>query len=799
MNRHLLPIVLGLLTAAHAALAAPPKIITNGTPLEGTMRLEMQGDIPSALVDGADRFLLDQIAKSAQRRTASWKADFSSPEKYPSAMEANRSSLAHVLGLRDPRIAPVALELLATTAQPARVGQSPAFQVFAVRWPAFADVHGEGLLLVPTGRAKVADVIAIPDSDQTPEMLVGLTPGVAPESQFARRLAESGCRVLVPVLVDRSIHKHRNARYSNREYIYRAAFELGRHLIGYEVQKVLAGVDFFVHDRDKSPTKIGVVGYGDGGMLALYAGALDPRIDAVCVSGYFGPRENVWQEPLDHNVFGLLERFGDAEVAAMSTAPRALIVEVARSPEVVIPPGLGGGPGKIATPAIAAVQQELARALRLVPPALLPNTQMELAVSGDGNGPFGSRGALRLLLDALIKDAPRVGDERHPPAFATAGRSRLLQDGARLAALGETPKAVSSISLDPQARQAAQVHELERHNLWLLDQSANVRKEFFAKLDVSSLEKFQQTIEPYRTYYYDEVIGRFDLPLLPPHVRTRKTYDEPKWTGYEVVMDVWPDLIAYGILVLPKDLKAGERRPVVVCQHGLEGRPQDVIAGGNRLYSEFASKLAEQGFITFAPENLYLFGDHFRSLQRKANSIKKSLFSLIVPQHQQIVDWLSTLPFVNPRRIAFYGLSYGGKSAMRIPPLVKNYCLSICSGDFNEWIWKNASIGNNYSYMGTGEYEIYEFDLGSSFNYAEMAALIAPRPFMVERGHFDGVAPDEQVAYEFAKVRFLYEAKLGIGDRCELEWFNGPHMIHGQGTYDFLHKHLYWPVRAGGR
>jgi dienelactone hydrolase len=775
MNRHLLSVVLGLLLAAHAAIAAPPKIITNGPPLEGTARLEMQGDIPSALVDGADRFLLDQIAKSADRRTASWKADFSSPEKYPSAMDANRRRLAHILGLRDPRIAPDALELLGTTAQPALVGQSPAFQVFAVRWPAFADVHGEGLLLVPTGRAKVADVIAIPDSDQTSEMLVGLAPGIREESQFARRLAESGCRVLVPVLVDRSIHKHRNARYSNREYIYRAAFELGRHLIGYEVQKVLAAVDFFVHDAGKSPTKIGVIGYGDGGMLALYAGALDPRIDAVCVSGYFGPRENVWQEPLDHNVFGLLEQFGDAELAGM-IAPRKLIVDDARSPEVVIPPGLGGGPGRVTTPALDDVHAEAHRAVSLAF-AMKPKNKSWFEVESTPdvfNGPFLSLPSRHKLLTAL---APQ----------------------AKLAPLGKAPEATPSFHSDPQGRQAAQVHELERHNLWLLDQSANVRKDFFAKLDVSSLEKFQQTIEPYRTYYYDEVIGRFDLPLLPPHVRTRKTYDEPKWTGYEVVMDVFPELIAYGILVLPKDLKAGERRPVVVCQHGLEGRPQDVIAGGNRLYSEFASKLAEQGFITFAPENLYLFGDRFRSLQRKANPIKKSLFSLIVPQHQQIVDWLSTLPFVDSRRIAFYGLSYGGKSAMRIPPLVKNYCLSICSGDFNEWIWKNASIGNNYSYMGTGEYEIYEFDLGSTFNYAEMAALIAPRPFMVERGHFDGVAPDEQVAYEFAKVRFLYEAKLEIGDRCELEWFNGPHMIHGQGTYDFLHKHLNWPKRAGGR
>ena len=96
---------------------------------------------------------------------------------------------------------------------------------------------------------------------------------------------------------------------------------------------------------------------------------------------------------------------------------------------------------------------------------------------------------------------------------------------------------------------------------------------------------------------------------------------------------------------------------------------------------------------------------------------------------------------------------------MRIPPLVKNYCLSICSADFNEWVGKNASTRSPYSYVWGGEYEIFEWDLGNTFNYAEMAALIAPRPFMVERGHFDGVAPTKP-SPEFAKVRRLYEAQL---------------------------------------
>jgi hypothetical protein len=94
--------------------------------------------------------------------------------------------------------------------------------------------------------------------------------------------------------------------------------------------------------------------------------------------------------------------------------------------------------------------------------------------------------------------------------------------------------------------------------------------------------------------------------------------------------------------------------------------------------------------------------------------------------------------------------------------------------------------------MFTGEYDMPEFNLGHTFNYAEMASLIAPRPFMVERGHHDGVSIDEWVAYEYAKVRRLY-ARLRLPDRTAIEFFNGPHSIYGNQTFQFLHHHLRWP------
>jgi hypothetical protein len=269
--------------------------------------------------------------------------------------------------------------------------------------------------------------------------------------------------------------------------------------------------------------------------------------------------------------------------------------------------------------------------------------------------------------------------------------------------------------------------------------------------------------------------------------------DEPKWTGYAVQLPVWPEVVASGVLLLPKNLKPGERRPVVVCQHGLEGRPDEVVNPKIKSpYNAFGAQLADLGYIVYAPQNPYIGHDAFRILQRKANPLKASLFAVIVRQHERTLRWLASLPQVDPARIAFYGLSYGGKTAMRVPALLKGYCLSICSADFNEWAVKCTNIDRQYSYMFTVEYDMYEFGLAERFNYAEMAGLIAPRPFQVERGHKDMVAPDEWIGYEYAKVKRLYDS-LGLSDRTDIAYFNDGHKIDGKGTFAFLARHLGWP------
>ncbi|PHS10436.1 MAG: hypothetical protein COA78_11260 [Blastopirellula sp.] len=734
-------------------LAAPPALPFASEPLN------WEGDIASKMIDSLDQFLLNQIDHADTTRASHWNRDTSSVAAYEKSVDKNRTSLINKLGINQPRASAKQFNIVSAIGQSAAIAENDHIEVFEVTWPVVDQIQGKGLMVVSKSGKPKASVIVIPDCEQTPEELLGLTAS-STASPLILKLVDAGCSVLIPQLIDRKmVEVRRNRNITRRELLHRVSFVLGRTLTGYEIQKTQAAIDIFSQQNSGIP--IGIFGYGEGGSLALYTAAIDKRVSATVVSGYFNSRNKIWNEPLDRMVFGLLSEFSDADLASM-VAPRTLIIEAADAPQVTLP-SQGGAPAEIKTPELSVVRAEVDKANRLL-------------------GPLAKKQRIQ-----LIEQPKNFGDSTTTSAFATA----LL---VKLSTAISPSKLTSLRSTDPANRVDAMYAEIDRHNQALLVESPYTRAEFMKNLKFDSPEAYQQSSAVYRDYFRTQTIGDFEKPLLPANPRMRLFLETEKWTMYEVVLDVFDEVFAYGLLTIPKDMKPDEKRPVIVCQHGLEGRPQSVIGEEKfSAYKAYAVQLAERGFITFAPQNPYIFTDRFRTLQRKANPLGKTLFSIIVPQHQQITNWLGELPIVDADRIAFYGLSYGGKTAMRVPALVDNYCLSICSADFNDWVWKNASSRSRYSYLFTGEYEIFEWNLGSTFNYSEMAALIAPRPFMVERGHFDGVAPDERVALEYAKVRHIYAAKLGLANKTEIEFFVGPHSINGKKTYDFLHKHLNWP------
>jgi dienelactone hydrolase len=746
--------------------------------------------------DGIVEFLRQRTKEVARERAQLWHWDYYSAEAYEKSVAPHRNQLRKIIGAVDPRVSPVALDIVAHPEEPAEVARGQNYKIMEVRWPVFdaADfgqcgMQAEGLLLEPAGPPR-AHVIAIPDADWTPEMLAGLADGVPARAQFARRLAENGCQVLVPMLINRedTFSGNPEIRMTNephREFIYRIAYELGRHVIGYEVQKVLAAVDWLTRHDPK--TRIGAMGYGEGGLIAFYAAALDERIDATVVSGYFDERENISAEPIYRNIWGLLREFGDAEIASL-IAPRTLIVEACMGPEVNGPPPAAGRSnmacpvGRLTTPPIESVRREAERTRVIFAPfgagelvngawKYSANSHFRLIEREGGTGLPGGEETINALLGALGVQGP-------------------------LAASSDPPQR-SRKGTDPQSRMHSQFDQMVAFTEGLGKRAHERRAEFWSRADSSSPQRWVESTRPLRDEIWNEIFGRMPDPSMPPDVRTRLVYNTPELIGYEVLMDVWRGVNAYGVLLLPKDLKPGERRPVVVCQHGLEARVQEVADPGfdSQFYRQWAVSLTKMGFVTYSPQNPFFGAERFRAIYHLGHPLKLQMFSFVLGQHQQMLNWLSQEPYVDPERIGFYGMSYGGKTAMRVPPLLDRYALDICSGDFNDLLWSMTDVDSRGVFPFDDSYDLYEFNAVNVINYAEMACLMAPRPYMAEHGWQDGGDPvktNESIGAEFVLVQHFYE-RMGIADRLAIEFFEGPHTINGKGTFEFLRKQLRLP------
>jgi dienelactone hydrolase len=767
------------------------------TLLPNTEPFGLQGDISYHILNEAHLFVEKKIQESVRNRQAYWKRDFTSRQSYEASVEPNRKRLRKSLGIDEKeairtnynlglpdRKPATSMERFAHDRDSIVVAETSRYRIYQVRWPVLNRIYGEGLLIEPKGKA-TASVIAIPDADQTPEQLMGLSPGIEVRSQFARQLAEDGVRVLIPVLIDRSSVFPGEAKgQTRREWLYRQSYHMGKHLIGFEVQKVSAAVDWFERTYG-SNENVGVAGYLEGGLIAFYVAALDPRIDVTLVSGYFQARENVWNEPIYRNVWGLLKEFGDAEIATL-IAPRPLIVEFSNIPEIwdgkkFDSAGIykyTGYKGHLKTPDFSEVTTEFNRIAKLLNPDFR-NCQLV----SDGKQPvaFGSKGAL----DAFLN---KIGRENRLPV------SSEIPIDTRKSFSAADRQFRQAKEIDDHVQSLLKISDFERNNFFLYKVMPELASRTWSTRSYHpyiSPEPFVEKSKPYRAIFQKEIIGEFEDKLSELKPQSRKIYDQVKFAGYEVVLQVFDGFSAAGILLVPKDIQAGEKRPVVVVQHGRNGVPAHVIEGGTS-YNDIGARLAEQGFIVFAPYGIYNGEDRYRWLNRKANVLQKTLFSFVLAQHRQILKWLSMQAFVDQSRIAFYGKSYGGEMAMRIPSVLEGYCLSVCSGDFGDWSRKVADTYYHNSFMNTIEWEMPYFNMGSTFSYAEMAYLIVPRPFMVERGHDDLVQPDEWVAYEYAKVKYLYD-RFNLADKTEIEYFNGGHASKNEGVFEFLHKHLNWP------
>lgn len=728
-----------------------PLLPLKQAPWPKAMTYPQSGNIYAVQLQEENSYWLKEIAATPHLRDEVWHPDFSSVAAYQRSISKHRQSLRDMLGLLQRPPARAASTVLAPA--PLRVED--------LTLEIDQDFQSRALLFAPSGPITGAAVI-IPDADESCEEFAGIVEGNS-AAPWLTSLLEKQLVVCVPVTVERKADYPLGEELrgfvalDRRKLLFRLGFIVGRTLVGLEVDQVLALKDYISKRFSIADSRIALAGIGQGAMTAFYAAAADPRVWGAVVINYLEKRESCWQEPADRMLYGQLSEFGDAEVAAL-IAPRPLIVAFA--------PG-----DPISTDS---VNDEVTRATRFY-------------------------AGLQRSHELMVTQAPRN------QLMETAATQLVARVGAKQG----TSTIEIRVGIPKERIQAVRDSHFEKLRDYLrrLDAASDQTREDYWKLLTTPASERAAKAEQMRTELAALVgsIGGTEIPLEP---RTKLIRITDKFTAYEVLLDAVPGVHAYGQLLVPRG-KPG-RKPVVICQHGLGGKPGDMTGLQSdpfSIYRSLGMHLANLGYVVFAPYmNVPVRQeDLIEPLVRMAAALGKMRTSLELTKLHRIVDFLQSLPDVDPGHIGYYGLSYGGYAAMWMPPLEPRIKASIISGNFNDRRAKlteeNAVFyvppggGGPYfnaSYLRNPTEDMYNWNLLNRFTDRELIASMWPRSVCVEFGEHDPTTTPQWHEHAWKEVT-EYKAAWdleGLNETVVRVHYDGVHEIHGIGTFDFLNRWL---------
>lgn len=282
-------------------------------------------------------WLNEQLDGAPAERARYWKQDFSSPAGYERSITTARADWARMLGVPPKTNTPFHEKRLP-------VGETDKLKLERVWFDVWPGVRAYGILITPKGISQpMPTVVCLHGHGGTPELSTGIvTPSVY--HGFARTLAERGYVTFSPYLIgeySEESEPKEGPGARGRDILNKKANMLGMSLVGIESRKLMRVIDWLEAQPQVDKSRIGMYGLSKGGQYTLTVAALEPRIQAAVVSGWFNDRakKNLAERNRKGGMFflthvhrseyyfwNLLNRFSDAELGWL-IAPRALLIE----------------------------------------------------------------------------------------------------------------------------------------------------------------------------------------------------------------------------------------------------------------------------------------------------------------------------------------------------------------------------------------------------------------------------------------------------------------------------------------
>jgi len=219
-------------------------------------------------------------------------------------------------------------------------------------------------------------------------------------------------------------------------------------------------------------------------------------------------------------------------------------------------------------------------------------------------------------------------------------------------------------------------------------------------------------------------------------------------------------------LLLPKDLPVG-RHPTMICLHQTVGQGKQEpcgIKGSADL--AFALQLVRRGYVCIAPDVIG-FGERIPSgTQPYHDTIafyrrhpKWSFFGKMNWDISRVIDYLETLPCVDPKRIGSIGHSHGAYGTLFAAAFEPRISAAIASCGFTTF--RTDPKPHRWSHLTAllPQLGVYLPEVASiPFDWQHVCALIAPRSLFVWYTTKDGCFPNtDNLDGLFKDVRTVYD------------------------------------------
>ena len=239
--------------------------------------------------------------------------------------------------------------------------------------------------------------------------------------------------------------------------------------------------------------------------------------------------------------------------------------------------------------------------------------------------------------------------------------------------------------------------------------------------------------------------------------------------------------------------------PAVIAVHGHGYGMNELVGidadGTERVeprgyHQDFALALCRRGMVVLVPEMRALGRrreqkDHVNGPTSSSCAeaawwglmLAKPLLGSRVWDVLRSIDLMETLPEVDGQRIGIMGGSGGGAVTLFAAAVEERFRAAVISNyfcTFKDSILAMQHCACNYVPGLLQDAEMYD-----------IAALIAPRPLLIEAGTEDPIFPLPGVLEAYERVHEAYVAQ-GVAGRLDQDVFVGRHQISGAKAYDFL-------------